>query len=262
MLSSSANRLLRGVAISALAVLTAASCALPLASSVEMDSLGEQEFEKIRKKTPVSTNGRERTYVNCITNAIVAELSAPFTEIEWEVEVFDDEEMNAFALPGGHIGVNNGIFKAATNADQLAAVIGHEIAHVTEEHARKRVNREMTTQMGVMGAAILTGTGELGAQLGGMVTQLGISLPFSRGEESEADTVGQRLMAAAGFDPRQAVPLWQNMQKKGKGGPPALLSTHPSSSKRIEDLIAGLPETLVVYNTARSAGKVPKCQAP
>lgn len=249
----------RTLVVAALAALLVA-CSLPLASESEIDTQGDAEFQKIRDKTPISTDARLRAYVNCVANAIVRELPPPYVDQDWEVEVFDSEEINAFALPGGHIGVFTGIFKVAENQDQLATVIGHEVAHVTEQHALKRYNREATTQIGVVGVAIATGTGQAGADLAGMVASLGLSLPFSRSEESEADTVGLRYMARAGFDPRQSVRLWQNMQKKDKLGPPEMLSAHPSSGHRIDELIAQFPESLQFYNAAQAAGKQPRCQ--
>jgi predicted Zn-dependent protease len=243
-----------------IAVLGAGGCALPLGSESEMNTQGDAEFRKIRNSTPVSTDARLRAYVNCVADAIVRELPEPYVNQAWEVEVFDSDDINAFALPGGNIGVFTGIFKVARNQDQLAAVIGHEVAHVTEKHSLERYNREATTQVGVVGVAVATGTGQAGADLLGMAAQLGLSLPFSRADESEADTVGLRFMAAAGFDPRQSVPLWQNMKKENKLGPPQFLSTHPSSENRIQELIAQFPGSLQIYNEARAAGKKPRCE--
>lgn len=243
-----------------LSLASLAGCSLPLASESEIDSQGDAEFRKIRANTPVSTDAAKRAYIDCVAQAIIAQLPVPYADKNWEIEVFDSEQINAFALPGGHIGVFTGIFKVAENQDQLATVIGHEVAHVTQEHALKRYNREATARIGVVGVAIATGTGQAGADLLGMATSLGMSLPFSRSEESEADTVGLRYMAAAGFDPRQSVVLWQNMQKKNKLGPPEMLSTHPSSEHRIDDLVAQFPEALALYNKARAAGRNPQCQ--
>lgn len=254
---TSSIRVLLGAAVLAAA---AAGCSLPLASESEIDSQGDAEFQKIRNQTPVSADVAQRNYVTCVAEAIVKELPAPYSDKDWEIEVFESEEINAFALPGGHIGVFSGIFKVAENQDELATVIGHEVAHVTRQHALKRYNREATTQMGVIGVAVATGTGQAGMDLAGMVAQLGLSLPFSRGEESEADTVGLRYMAAAGFDPRQSVALWKNMEKKNKLGPPQMLSTHPSSGNRIDELIKQFPESLAAYNKAQAAGKKPACQ--
>ncbi len=250
---------LRALVVAATLALCAGGCALPLASESELNTQGDAEFQKMRNQVPVSTDARARAYVNCVADAIIRELPPPYVDQSWEIEVFDSEEVNAFALPGGNMGVFTGIFKVAENQDQLAAVIGHEIAHVTEQHALKRYNREATTQIGVIGVAAATGTGQAGADLLGMAAQVGLSLPFSRGEEAEADTVGLRYMAAAGFDPRQSVPLWQNMKAKNKLGPPEFLSTHPSAEHRIDDLVAQFPVVLKIYNDAQAAGKKPHC---
>jgi predicted Zn-dependent protease len=243
-----------------LCVLT--GCALPLASESEIDAQGDKEFQKIRTKTPATTDARARSYVMCVANAITRELEEPYRDKDWEIEVFESEDINAFALPGGSIGIFTGIFKVAENQDQLAAVIGHEVAHVTRKHALQRYNREMTTRIGVVGVAAATGTGQAGADALGAAATLGLSLPFSREDESEADTVGLQYMAAAGFDPRQSVPLWENMQKKNKLAPAEFFSTHPSSETRIKDLIAQYPEALQRYNQATAAGKKPRCQRP
>lgn len=251
---------LRGLLPMAVTALAVAGCALPLGSESEMNTQGDAAFQKIRNTTPISTDARKRAYVICVANAIVRELPSPYVDQDWDVEVFASEEVNAFALPGGNIGIFEGIFKVAENQDQLAAVIGHEVAHVTEKHALKRYNREATTRIGVYGAAAATGTGQAGLEVFGMAAQLGLSLPFSRAEESEADTVGLKYMAAAGFDPRQSVPLWQNMKKQTKLGPPEFLSTHPSSENRIQELIAQFPKSLELYNQAQAAGKVPRCE--
>ncbi len=251
---------LRALVIAGVLALCAGGCSLPLASESEMNTQGDAEFQKMRNQIPISTDARQRAYVNCVANAIIRELPPPYVVQDWEIEVFDSEEVNAFALPGGNMGIFAGMFKVAENQDQLAAVIGHEIAHVTEQHALKRYNREATTRIGVIGVAAATGTGQAGADLLGMAAQVGLSLPFSRSEEAEADTVGLRYMAAAGFDPRQSVPLWQNMKKKNKLGPPEFLSTHPSPDNRIDELIAQFPAALKFYNEAQAAGKIPRCE--
>jgi predicted Zn-dependent protease len=258
MLRSSMRRFLPWFALASLL----AACSLPLGSETEMNAQGDAEFQKLRAKTPVSTDARARAYVACVANAIIRELPEPYSDQDWEIEVFDSDEINAFALPGGNIGVFAGIFKVAENVDQLATVLGHEVAHVTEQHSLERYNREATTQIGVVGAAVATGTGQAGADLFGMAAQLGLSLPFSRADEAEADTVGLKYMAAAGFDPRQSVPLWQNMQKKNKLGPPQFLSTHPSPDNRIDELIGQFPAALKLYNEALAAGKKPRCEQP
>lgn len=255
----SLSRNVASIVVALLGLLPGA-CSLPLGSESEIDAEGDAAFRKMRAEIPASTDARQRGYIICVANAIIRELPAPYSDREWDIEIFDSEDINAFALPGGNIGVYTGMFKVAENQDQMAAVIGHEVAHVTEKHSLERYNREATTQIGVVGVAVATGTGQAGADLFGMAAQLGLSLPFSRGEESEADTVGLKFMAAAGFDPRQSVSLWQNMQKKNKLGPPQFLSTHPSAENRIDELVAQFPESLKLYNQAQAAGKKPRCQ--
>ena len=234
-------------------------CALPLVSEAELEIESEKEFDKIRQQTPISTDARARSYIECVALAIIEELEEPYASMEWEIEVFDSDSINAFAMTGGKIGVFTGIFKAAKNQDQLGAVLGHEVAHVTQKHALERVNTAMTTQGGVMVGTAVLGGGQATADVLSMGAALGITLPYGRGQESEADVVGLKYSAGAGFDPRQSVELWKNMEKANKLGPPEFLSTHPSGDTRISDLIAELPEALVLYNEAKSGGKQPRC---
>lgn len=237
-----------------------ASCALPLATESELEDEGAKEFQKIKTQTPVSTDAHLRAYVVCVSNAIVGQLEEPYASMNWDIEVFDSDQINAFALPGGRIGVYSGIFKVAENQNQLATVIGHEVAHVTHKHALQRYDRELTTQAGVIAGAAVLGGGQLTASALGAAAQLGLSLPFGRKQESEADLAGLDYMASAGFIPTDAVPLWENMEKKNKAGPPEFLSTHPSSDTRIQDLVKRYPEALARYNKAKAAGKNPQCQ--
>jgi predicted Zn-dependent protease len=194
----------------------------------------------------------------------VLELPPDYRDLEWEMAIFQSDSVNAFAMPGGKIGVMTGILKAAQNQDQLAAVIGHEIAHVTARHANERASRGSFSNVGVQVAAVLLGGGNQGAtytayealQAG---AALGIMLPFSRSQESEADVIGLEYMAKAGFDPRESVPLWQNMGAEAEEAPAEFLSTHPSSEKRIDQLVGQFGTTLKLYNEAKQAGKAPNC---
>jgi predicted Zn-dependent protease len=244
----------------ALAALAAGGCALPLVSEAEIESQSEAEFEKMRQTTLVSNDARTRSYVGCIARAIVDELDEPYASMDWDLEVFENEAINAFAMPGGKIGVFTGILSVADDQDKLAAVIGHEVAHVTERHSLERANQQLTTQIGVIGATAAIGGPRGTGDLIAMGAQLGLSLPYGRGQESEADTVGLLYMADAGFDPRASIKLWKNMAAANQGGPPEFFSTHPSSDSRIDDLIEQLPEALARYNAAKAAGKNPNCQ--
>ena len=153
----------------------------------------------------------------------------------WEVTVFVDDTPNAFALPGGKIGVHTGLFKVAKNRAQLAAVLAHEVGHVVAKHSAERVSQGMVAQLGVSvaGAAYGQAAGNLLAQ----AATLGVILPFSRNQESEADDIGLIYMARAGYNPREAVNLWHNFANYGDGQrPPEFLSTHPAPQTRISRL--------------------------
>jgi predicted Zn-dependent protease len=251
---------LRAHAAACLTVALCASCALPLANESELEDQGDKMFQEARSKTPPLRDASTRAYVNCVANAIISELEEPYASKRWEVEVFESKDVNAFALPGGHIAVYSALLEVTDNPSQLATVIGHEIAHVTRKHALQRYNRELTTEAGVIGATVALGGGSLTANALGAAAQLGLSLPFNRSQESEADIAGLDYMASAGFNPTESVPLWKNMEKKNKGGPPQFLSTHPSPDTRIQDLVRRYPEALQRYNKAQAAGKKPRCQ--
>jgi len=230
---------------------------LRLVSDTEMSQMGVTAFQQLKEKTPVTKDTRESAFVQCVAHALTAQVpSSALTPASWEVQVFDSKEINAFALPGGKIGVYTGLLKVATTQDQLAAVIGHEISHVLAGHSASRVSNQMAAQFG--GALISAGTG-LPPDAIGAGAQYLVLLPFSRGDESEADILGMDLMARAGFDPAQAIALWQNMSKQAGQAPPELLSTHPSNTTRIADLQKNLPRDLPVYQQARGAGRKPNC---
>ena len=162
----------------------------------------------------------------------------------WEYRVFVSDTPNAFVLPGGRVGVNTGLFKVVQNDDQLAAVIGHEIAHSTLRHAAERYSQTALAQVGLGVAQGVAGRSSPGlaravSSFGGAGAQLGYLLPFSRQHELEADRVGVDYMARAGFRPSQAVALWRNMgTQASRSSAPQFLSTHPSDETRIQQLEA------------------------
>ena len=182
----------------------------------------------------------------------------PYASQAWEIEVFDRPQANAFAMPGGKIGVFNGILEVAQDQHQLAAVIGHEIAHVTREHQVQQVNRGAATR----GAAMIAGAAaRLPQQDVVTMAELGLTLPFSRKHEREADDIGLLYMADAGFDPRASVTLWKNMEDKSGGArPPEFLSTHPAPENRMGNLISRMSDALERYNTALARGVRPVCE--
>lgn len=236
-------------------------------SQAQLDQLGAQAFTEQKAQMRQTGDAAQKRYVNCVVQAIVAQLPPEQRGIAWETAVFVDDNPNAFALPGGKVGVYTGIFSVARNQDQLATVIAHEIGHVIESHHDERITRQMGAQagLGVVGALVGSRYGE-GAtqttnQLGGAALQAAFLLPGSRAQESEADIVGQRLMAQAGFDPRQAVNLWQNMMDASGGNRPAQwLSTHPDPSARIGELQARATSLVPTYEQARAAGRRPACR--
>lgn len=229
-------------------------------SQQELDQLGAQAFAQAKQKQPVSTDARQNAYVRCVVTALVAQLPSAERGIAWETAVFQDKEANAFALPGGKVGVNTGMFPVAKTQDQLAAVIGHEIGHVVEHHFEERItNQVRTSQVLALFGAVAGDYGSLVTQGGGIAANAGFLLPNSRAQESEADVVGQRLMAQAGFDPRQAVNLWQNMLSAGGSRPPQWLSTHPDPQARIRELGSRANTLVPTWEAARAAGRTPRC---
>jgi len=234
-------------------------------SQQQLDQLGAQAFAETKAKQTLSRDGKQNAYVQCVVNALVAELPQQYRGVRWETALFVDKEPNAFALPGGKVGVNSGIFSVAKNQDQLAAVIGHEIGHVISRHHEERITQQMGASSLVQivgalaGVAYGEGAGNTVSQLGGTAAPV-LLLRGSRTQESEADVVGQRLMAQAGFDPAQAVNLWQNMMAAAAGArPPQWLSTHPDPANRIRELQRDVPALQPVYRQARQAGRTPRC---
>ena len=171
---------------------------------------------------------------------------------QWEVNLIRSGEINAFCMPGGKIAVFTGIIdKLQLTDDELAMVVGHEMAHALREHARERLAKNAATSIGADILVQVLGLGQIGQTLTGYGAQL-LTLRFSRGDESEADLVGMEIGARAGFDPRAAVSLWQKMGQAAKGAPPQWLSTHPSGASRIAELQRNLPRVMPLYEGAVS----------
>lgn len=169
----------------------------------------------------------------------------------WEVNVIDSPTVNAFCMPGGKIMVFRGIIETLQlTDDELAAVIGHEIAHALLQHGRARMSEAVLKNVGVNLAALYFGLGDLGATALAQAAQVAISLPYSRGHEIDADLVGIELAARAGYDPRAAVSLWRKMAAAGGGQPPQFLSTHPGHANRIREIEANLPKVMPLYERA------------
>lgn len=228
---------------------------LKLISDDQMSQMGVAAYRDLQKKTPRSGDGRQTRYVTCVADAITGQIAG---QRDWEVTVFDDPQVNAFALPGGKIGVYSGLLKVAVTQDQLAAVIGHEVSHVLAGHSSERVSQQM---LGELGTTVVSAATGVDPQALGVATNVFFLLPFSRTHETEADLLGLDLMAMAGFNPEGAIVLWQNMARSGGGKPPEMLSTHPADQTRIRELQNRLPRARQLYDHARQEGLKPACSA-
>lgn len=231
---------------------------LSLIPESQMNQMGEQAFAEMKSKQAVEKDPALNAYVRCVANSVTDAMPDRRT---WEVVVFKDDSANAFALPGGKIGVHTGLMKVATNQSQLATVLGHEVGHVIAHHGQERVSEQMATQGGLAILGQVIGNpkdSRHGMLMGalGLGAQYGVLLPHGRRQESEADVVGLDLMAKAGFDPRQSVELWKNMAAQGGGGP-EFLSTHPSHGTRIQQLQERMPNAMVAFE---GSGRRPSCQ--
>jgi len=261
----------RKLAIGILAALCVAACQtsglgrsqFKMMSEAEMSQMGAAAFTEISKQTPPSRDARENAMVTCVANAVTGTLVGSNANTRWEVRVFADETPNAFALPGGKIGVNTGLLKVARTQDQLAAVIGHEVVHVVEGHANERVSAEFAKNSALQVASVVADVSNpmYGQMIGllGAGVQVGVMLPFGRTQEREADLLGLDLMARAGFDPHESIALWRNMSEAGGAQPPEFLSTHPSHGTRMRDLEERMPIAMPLYEEAKAQGRAPRC---
>jgi predicted Zn-dependent protease len=238
-----------------------------LYSDAELNHMGVTSFEQMKKDIPISKDKATNDFVLCVADAITANVPKSAHQGDWEVVVFDSEQVNAFALPGGKIGVYTGILNVTENQDQLAAIMGHEVGHVLEHHSNERLSANKLSNVGLAVAAIAIGASEVdnkGLWVAGLGVgvQYGVIMPYSRSHESEADIVGQDLMARSGFVPEASVQLWKNMAKLSKTSPPEFMSTHPSNETRIKQLNKHLAVSQPYYLSKKSTGNLPQCEKP
>lgn len=226
-----------------------------------LSDLGRTTFNEMKSTLPISTDGAANRQVTCVATALMQVIDrqypAAYQPTAFEVVVFDDPTANAFALPGGQIGVFTGMLDVAETQHQLAAVIGHEIAHVLASHGNER----MTQQLGINGVLLLIGLfteidSAVMLRAMGLGAHYGITLPFSRAHEAEADVMGLTLMAVAGFDPEGSIELWENMAARAADAPPEFLSTHPGIETRINLLQENLENAVQLQ---RNAGHKKSC---
>ena len=171
----------------------------------------------------------------------------------WEVNLVSSRAVNAFCMPGGKIAFYTGIISALQlTDDEVAVIMGHEIAHALLEHGRARMSEQVLKSVGITVAAMVFNLGHVSASVLGQAADLAVSLPFSRQHETDADLVGMELAARAGYDPRAAANVWRKMSKLGGGNqPPQFLSTHPGHASRIKDIETNLPRVMPLYEAAR-----------
>jgi len=221
---------------------------LILFSEAEDQELGLTAFRQVLSEARLVRDPRVVARVRRIGWRIAR--VTPRTDWDWEFVVIDDDEPNAWALPGGKVGVHRGIFKVARTDGQLAAVIAHEVAHAVARHGVEKVSRELLLGLGLAALGAATGDEDLtaGAAVAGLLL---VSLPFSREQEREADHIGLLYMARAGFDPREAIRLWENFRRLEGDDLPAFLSTHPPKEERLLRLRALMPRALEEYRRAR-----------
>ena len=241
---------------------------LLLINASQMQQMASNAYNEVLSdpKVKLSKDQREIEPVKRVAARIIAaakrsKYAAAAKQFKWEVSVIKDDNMkNAWAMPGGKIAVYTGIFPMAKTEAGLAAIMGHEVIHALAQHGGERMSHGMIAQFGQAGAAVaLAALGanpqvnQLAMQAIGMGTQVGVLLPFSRAHESEADYVGVLLAADAGYDPREAINIWQRMAQASEGGNPEFLSTHPAHGTRIADLKKWMPEAMSIYQRASKA---------
>jgi predicted Zn-dependent protease len=215
-----------------------------LVSSDEINQSAVQAYQKVlqdaKQKGQLNRDPAQLERVRAIAARLVPATGAFRSDApgwKWEVNVIGSNEVNAWCMPGGKIAVYSGLLSTLNPTDdELAAVVGHEIAHALREHSREQVSHQMGEQLLIgVGAAVL-GVGQLGQQVAQSLLDVTFNLPHSRTDETEADRIGVELAARAGYDPRASVTLWQKMEKIGGSRPPQWMSTHPDPANRTKDL--------------------------
>ena len=228
-------------------------------SSAEVDKAAAQAYRQTlseaSKKGILNRNAAQVTRVRAIAQRLVpatASFRADAPRWAWEVNVISSNDVNAWCMPGGKIAVYTGLIeKLKVTDNELAAVMGHEIAHALREHGRERASQQIAQQTVIGIGAALLGIGDAGASLVNVVADVTVGLPYSRGFEVEADRIGVELAARAGYDPRAAVTLWQKMGQAGGSAPPEFLSTHPAPENRARDLTEYAARVMPLYEAAR-----------
>ena len=209
---------------------------LLIVDDAALQSSADQAWAQAMREMNPTNNTAQNQRVRTVGGRIIAAANLN-NRLSWDYAVFQDDTPNAFTLPNGKIGVTTGLLDLVENDDQLAAIIGHEVGHVVARHAAERYSQTALTSTGLQVAQGVAGDyGQAVGALGGVGAQLGVLLPFSRTHELEADRLGVDYMAAAGYDPREALDLWRIMAQQRQGSTPEFASTHPSDQTLIAQL--------------------------
>lgn len=230
----------------------------PLVSSqslMQQAALGYNGLlQKEAKQGTLNVNPTQTARVRAIANRLIPQVAVfrpDAVNWNWEVNVINSPQVNAWCMPGGKIAIYTGIIdKLRLSDDEIAAIIGHEIAHALREHAREQASEQSLVQLGMLGAQ-LGGVSGTTANVAGQLYKVGVGLPHNRVQEVEADRMGVELAARAGYNPRAAIDLWQKMSQLGGSAPPEFLSTHPSAQTRIQDLEVYSARVMPLYQAAR-----------
>jgi predicted Zn-dependent protease len=260
----------RSLVVLAAALALALACAtvpltgrrqLSLVSSSDMLAMSAQQYGEFLKENPPSKDAKGTAQVQRVGKRIQAAVETYMRDhgyadrlggYQWEFNLVDNEQVNAWCMPGGRVVVYSGLLPVAQDDTGLAVVMGHEIAHAIAEHGNERMSQQMLAQMGGVALDVALAnkpneTKDLWMAAYGAGAQVGVLLPFSRAQESEADRLGLVFMAMAGYDPQKAPGFWERMAAGKSGAPPEFLSTHPSDASRIADLKSLIPEAMKYY---------------
>ena len=217
-----------------------------------VQSLSEKNWQKMKTYLSVSNDLTKKSQLICVSRQIIRQLGTPFIDYDWDIELFDNPNANAFALAGGKIGVYTGIFDLIKNEDELAVIIGHEIAHITKAHSKKDVNRKIILGAGAAAVTAAKRDESPNSQasiqtMTKLISSFGLNLPFERLQETEADREGLRLMAKAGFNPLASLDFWKKMEQQNDSLKIEFLSTHPLYKNRRKIIANNLEEPLGIY---------------
>ena len=229
-----------------------------LLSSKQVDQMSSQAYTEqlteAKQKKTLNQDAVTVARLNKIADRLVAQVGIfrrDARQWKWEVNLLQKDELNAYCMPGGKIMFYSGIIKQLNLSDaEIAAIMGHEMAHALREHGRESMSRAYAVNFGLLAVTAAAGLEQDHMKLARQVADVAITLPNSRTAEAEADLIGLELMARAGYDPQAAVSLWKKMSKAGGQRPPEFLSTHPSTSTRIEGLQHNIPKVLPFYKAA------------